>query len=147
MKVCSICGGDPQPDSAFNKNKKRKDGLQNKCRVCSRQLSKGHYEDNKTYYQDKRRRYKKEVSEAIRQLKARPCMDCGNSFPPCAMDFDHRDGKDKTGCIRSLINQGWSLDKVLEEVRKCDLICANCHRIRTHARSSGVPKKSLKRFR
>lgn len=62
-------------------------------------------------------------------VKASPCADCGGSFPPCAMDFDHVRGK-KLGKISG--GQSWAKKKVFEEMSKCDIVCSNCHRIRTH---------------
>jgi len=66
----------------------------------------------------------------IKDLKNKPCLDCGNSYPPECMDFDHRDPKDKDGEINKLI-KSYSLERILREIEKCDLICSNCHRIRT----------------
>ena len=64
--------------------------------------------------------------------KAHPCMDCGGTFPPECMDWDHRPDEDK------LFNIGpnilLSKEKLDAEKAKCDLICANCHRIRTKKR-------------
>lgn len=57
-----------------------------------------------------------------------PCMDCGNTFPPCAMDFDHREPSQKVKGI-GLIS---SWPAMLKEIEKCDLVCSNCHRIRTY---------------
>lgn len=64
----------------------------------------------------------------IRTLKSSPCRDCGGSFPPEAMDFDHVADNKVDG-----ISQMWSWgrDKVLAEIEKCELVCANCHRERT----------------
>lgn len=73
-------------------------------------------------------RYAKRVA-AIHSLKVgRPCMDCGGIFHPVAMDFDHRPGETKSFGV-SQVGRKWS--KVLSEVAKCDLVCSNCHRIRT----------------
>lgn len=64
-------------------------------------------------------------------LKSKPCMDCGNTFPPECMDFDHRPGEEKLFNIRA----GYMNSALLnDEIAKCDLICANCHRIRTRSR-------------
>src|SRR5665213_2283169 len=63
----------------------------------------------------------------INEAKQAPCMDCHQTFPPCVMDFDHRDPTEKAmnvGACRSL-------KKTIAEIEKCDLVCANCHRIRT----------------
>lgn len=63
------------------------------------------------------------------------CLDCGlktNSF--CVYDFDHRDGDDKVTDLNTLIKRaGWS--RIEKELVKTDLVCANCHRIRTVERS------------
>ena len=58
-------------------------------------------------------------------LKAVPCLDCGLSFPPEAMDFDHVRGK-KEGNVSDMVGRPWPVLKV--EVAKCDVVCATCHR-------------------
>lgn len=66
-------------------------------------------------------------------LKVLPCMDCGKFFPPVCMDFDHRPGTEKKfnisggACLRRA-------EAFQDEIMKCDLVCANCHRIRTQNR-------------
>lgn len=67
----------------------------------------------------------------ILRLKSVPCMDCGRVFPPCAMDFDHRDPAEKSFTVS--VNIEIALDVLLAEIEKCDVVCACCHRIRTHA--------------
>jgi len=70
--------------------------------------------------------------EFLAETKSKPCMDCGGSFPTECMDFDHRPGTQKLFGIAT----AWSvpLPRLLEEINKCDLVCANCHRIRTYQR-------------
>ena len=64
-----------------------------------------------------------------------PCMDCGGVFPWCAMDFDHRPEETKEFAVST---KGWlkatpeRLAQVEKEIAKCDVVCSNCHRIRTH---------------
>lgn len=77
----------------------------------------------------------------LRDLRRVPCADCGGTFPPYAMDFDHRDPSMKLFSLGA--SKGATLLKsraVLEaEIAKCDIVCANCHRIRTqHAFTAGV---------
>ena len=67
----------------------------------------------------------------LEQIKGVPCPDCAGSFPACAMQFDHRPGTTK------LFNIGERYASVNEhdlllEIAKCDVVCANCHAIRTH---------------
>ena len=81
--------------------------------------------------------------EFLRDLRRRPCSDCGQTFPPWVMDFDHRDPCDKsfphtTG--RALLKSRAAL---MLEIAKCDVVCANCHAFRTYrqmqARKNGLP--------
>jgi hypothetical protein len=67
----------------------------------------------------------------INTLKKSPCVDCGETWPPEAMDFDHVRGE-KTASIANLGECSW--ERVQEEIAKCDLVCANCHRVRTQGR-------------
>jgi len=74
----------------------------------------------------------------IDALKNRPCADCGGTFDPICMDFDHRPGAVKTGGadggISFMVRQGYSPQEIVDEIRGCDLVCANCHRLRTKHR-------------
>jgi hypothetical protein len=78
---------------------------------------------------------KRRTKDFINSLKNAPCIDCGILHPPYVMDFDHRDGSKKEFNISN--PQTTNRDKILEEVKKCDLVCANCHRIRTYTRLKG----------
>lgn len=64
-------------------------------------------------------------------LKAASCTDCGECFHHAAMDFDHVRGE-KFKEVSAMWSYRW--ERVLVEVAKCDLVCANCHRLRTQAR-------------
>jgi hypothetical protein len=68
----------------------------------------------------------------LSELKSRPCGDCGGSFPSVCMDFDHRPGETKLLAIGTSITS--NIEALKREVAKCDVVCANCHRIRTHKR-------------
>jgi len=67
------------------------------------------------------------------ELRAVPCADCGASFPPCAMDFDHRSSELKEAGVTRMIGRAGT-KRILAEVAKCDIVCANCHRARTFDR-------------
>jgi hypothetical protein len=73
-----------------------------------------------------------EVKAAVNKIKDTPCADCGQSFPAVAMDFDHVGAK--TRSIANMVSGAYKLDLILEEIKKCEIICACCHRIRTAAR-------------
>ena len=70
-----------------------------------------------------------------RSLKDKPCMDCGMSYPYYVMDFDHRNGKAKKFNPTELSKR--TKRTILKETKKCDLVCSNCHRIRSYKRGSG----------
>ncbi len=62
------------------------------------------------------------------------CVDCGAMYPHWMLDFDHRPGHEKVGSPTQLMRTN-SYEKAMAEVRKCDVVCANCHRIRTYIRN------------
>lgn len=66
-------------------------------------------------------------------IKSVPCMDCGVSYDPFVMDFDHVRGV-KEFHISQACTRGISLERIKAEIKKCDLVCSNCHRIRTLTR-------------
>jgi hypothetical protein len=71
----------------------------------------------------------------IRQAKSVPCADCGLSFPYYVMDFDHRPGEIKDFALANVASQSRiSAKRIRAEIAKCDVVCANCHRIRTWRR-------------
>ena len=133
MKICSSCKK-TKPLTDFNWKDKRKDNRQTFCRDCQHINAKKHYENNKQYYIDKRKRRNDTLINIIRKLKDKPCVDCGIKYPYYVMDFDHREGNVKIADITRLSNRGFSIEKILEEIKKCDLVCSNCHRERTHKR-------------
>ncbi len=69
--------------------------------------------------------------EFIRLMKNRPCKDCGQTFHYSAMDFDHVRGE-KVYDVARMTQE--SLELVLSEIDKCDVVCSNCHRYRTWQR-------------
>lgn len=74
----------------------------------------------------------------IKEQKSKPCTDCGISYPWYVMDFDHLPQYQKDFGIREAITAGKTLDEVKSEIAKCELVCANCHRIRTYNRSKNL---------
>lgn len=70
--------------------------------------------------------------EFIRKAKDVPCADCGVKYPYYVMDFDHL--SDKEWNIAKMVGQCAPLERIQKEVDKCDVVCSNCHRERTHSR-------------
>lgn len=127
--------------SEFYQRKKgnRSGEYYNHCKDCIRNRGKKYYSDNRerqSMLSNMRRiSYRKSRKEFIIQLKNKPCVDCGLKYPHYVMDFDHRVNSMKRDNISHLVNQNFlTYEKILEEIEKCDLVCANCHRIRTFTR-------------
>ena len=96
--------------------------------------SKKHYYANKQSYLERNSRYRTEIRQYVQGLKeAVACIDCGVTYPYYVMDFDHLDGSIKENDINFLSNTG-RIGAVKREIEKCEIVCANCHRIRTHKR-------------
>ena len=79
------------------------------------------------------------LAQYLRDLKTKtPCVDCGINYPYYVMDFDHVRGQ-KHANVMELVST-LSKKKIDEEIAKCEIVCSNCHRIRTHMRR--IAKKS-----
>lgn len=79
---------------------------------------------------DARRATWRRQAAMLDRLRDVPCADCGGRFPPCAMDFDHRDPAKKESRVPAMIGRAGDA-RILAEAAKCDIVCANCHRVRT----------------
>lgn len=82
--------------------------------------------------QRQRDRRNKKVKFLQEYKQSNPCTDCGEFYPYYVMDFDHL--HDKSFNIGLNIRHQ-SLDAVMIELEKCELVCSNCHRQRTHNRA------------
>lgn len=67
-------------------------------------------------------------------LKEASCVDCGYDNW-IVLELDHRDSSQKYDAVTRMINDGTTLDRIKQEIEKCDVVCANCHAIRTATRS------------
>lgn len=99
------------------------------------------YYKNKERYFAKARDRDRALDELINGYKTAPCMDCGVSYPPYVMDLDHRDPSEKIEKVSMMRRRRMAFAKIVAEIEKCDVVCANCHRVRTNkqnpARYSG----------
>ena len=70
--------------------------------------------------------------EVLNQIKLEAgCRSCGYDKEAVALEFNHLDTTNKKANISERAGS-WSLTRLLEEVAKCEVLCANCHRILTH---------------
>lgn len=108
-----------------------------KDKEVERQYQRDWYQRNKALTKQRsrasNRRYSARNRAFLKEYKEKhPCTDCGGFFPSYVMDFDHLN--DKRYTISNM--QTLSIEALLAEMEKCELVCANCHRIRTHNRRS-----------
>lgn len=113
-QVCKVCNIE-KSITDFNKN--ANGSLRRDCKSCQ-SLS--------------NQKRKNTITSFINEIKNVPCMDCGISYPPFVMDFDHRPNEIKIFNIS--FGRFKSIFSIMEEIKKCDIVCSNCHRIRTNVR-------------
>lgn len=132
MKVCTKC---KKEKSIYEFNfRLKKIGLrQYQCVECTRAFVGNHYKNNRDYYlaKAKTRNLKKKI-EAQRYIRdyllKHSCVDCGES-DMVVLEFDHRENKIKE--VANLIRDRRPIVEIKEELEKCDVRCANCHRKKT----------------
>ena len=91
---------------------------------------------------EQRRRRWTGQAQILDDLRRVPCADCRGRFPPCAMDFDHREGSDKRIGVTRMVGRA-GIERILAEAAKCDIVCANCHRARTYGRRTSVSRAGV----
>ena len=124
----------------FGLKKSSKDGRQAYCKECRNAYLKEWYKDNKVLHGKRVRQAEAKRSakiyEEIRKLKSVPCPDCDRTYDPVCMDFDHLPGNVKLYNIANMVKDKLPLSKILEEIAKCEVVCVNCHRLRTKNRKN-----------
>ncbi len=135
-KVCTACKK-RKSIKAFSIRKDRgKTRPIGKCKPCNNA-----YHVNRRRSSEKARDAHREVCRLrvaetrrwVYTLKSDPCVDCEKIFKPWQMHFDHRNPIDKTAAISALVTGG-NRERILEEIEKCDQVCASCHADRTYWR-------------
>lgn len=125
-KICGVCKTEKLAEE-FHKNPTRKDGLQVMCKECRKKYHKKHYNINKEKYiknaGDYRINMAKWFAEEKKKLK---CENCGENRY-WLLDFHHNDPKEKDVEVSRLVNR-CNRNKIIEEMAKCAVLCANCHR-------------------
>jgi len=130
IKKCNSkkCKNPYKPISKFNKDSRAKNGISPRCAECTRELQKNHYKNNKKEYKkklkEKRKRFRNWTIDLKKKLK---CEKCGDKRF-YVLDFHHRNENEKVFGICAGVSRGFSKKRILEEIKKCDILCANCHR-------------------
>ncbi len=125
-KICSKCHME-KPYAAFHINRSYFDGLQSWCKECVKKYDKL----NKSHRREQRRdRLRQRKVAALEAYGSSRCIRCGFDHL-AALEFHHRDSSTKLFeiSIAVMCLEKYSWDEILKEIAKCDLLCANCHRI------------------
>lgn len=153
MRTCTSCRVE-QPETEFHVRNPRKGTLHTQCKTCIRAYAKKWANINKEHKKEYAQKYYKDsprakvarqkewgtkwngVREWLMALKGQnPCADCNKIYHYAIMDLDHVYGE-KCFNIASVMGAAISDDVLLEEIQKCELVCSNCHRIRTWKRNN-----------
>ena len=128
--TCNICS-ETKDCSLFPRNRTRKNGYANRCKACQKSYSDKSNKKASNKLKRKQERAKKQAF--INRVKTwRGCSICGYKAHAVAIDFDHLDPSDKRGSGYSALCSSWSIKRIKEEMRKCRILCSNCHRCSTH---------------
>jgi|ERR1051326_3899264 hypothetical protein len=128
-KECCRCG-ELKDISLFQRLSKSKDGLRGDCKECSRRYYLAD-KDNHIARVQARKRAKRDALRKIvlKYYLGHPCVDCGEA-DPVVLEFDHISG-DKQCTISYIVTHGLDADRLMDEIAKCEVRCANCHRRKT----------------
>lgn len=126
MPICNKCKTNKAEDEFYYRNDKGR--LDYHCKLCQNEYSKGHYEKNKTYYVNKAARRTKEIRDWVLEFKTtHSCALCKENHPAC-LEFHHLDPRKKDIEVSRIAARGWSMARLQKEVRKCSVLCSNCHK-------------------
>jgi len=134
MEKCSRCKIKKSLEE-FNFKNKTTGQRQQQCKTCTRLLIRNHYNKNRDYYLKKATNRNSVIRQESNSyifdyLSKNPCVDCGES-DPTVLEFDHNGKKPKIKAVLHIVRSRFPLTKVMEEIDKCEVRCANCHRKKT----------------
>jgi hypothetical protein len=138
LKRCYRCG-ELKTAEQFAWRNKGKGSYDSFCRACRSAYKKEHYAANRQRYIDRARERKRllaleRTTYLIEYFRTHPCVDCGES-DVVVLEFDHL--RDKSFDVaQSLPYRSWQ--SILDEIAKCEVVCANCHRRRTARRRGSL---------
>jgi hypothetical protein len=131
-KTCTKCS-ETKPLTSFHKSGgKLKDGSPKRrgiCSACCNKIDRDRYDGNRREYMRQANTRRNEAAWELKRKHLLECLDCGTTDTR-VLEFDHVRGEKlfNIGGIRK------GMKALEEEIAKCDVVCANCHRIRTYDR-------------
>lgn len=132
MKTCNKCGIQKDLD-AFHKNKNKPDGLSGNCKECQKAYNATHYKktpEKLAYLRERSKNiYEKQKAFVRRYKKYCGCLVCQEK-EPVVLDLHHLNPSEKDADPSALYAK--SRKRLKAEIRKCVVLCSNCHR-KVHA--------------
>lgn len=134
LRRCAKCGHWKQ-QSDFHDSRT---GQFSYCKECRNAYDRRYYaERGRAARLERGRARRRQAQSWLNSLKdGLPCTDCGQAFPAPIMHWDHLPGHQKIGAVSDLASSRTAA-LVLDELKKCELVCANCHSLRTARRAKG----------
>ena len=132
LRLCARCA-EWKTDAQFHNSRT---GQFSYCRDCRRAYDRQYYDERGRTARIARQRDRINKARAwMAGLKSgSPCTDCGETFPVWVMHWDHLPGFEKRDAISVMVTNR-TRAAVLDELKKCELVCANCHVMRTVRRA------------
>jgi hypothetical protein len=135
-RTCTKCGEEKDLESNFSWSIR---GIKrhSRCNACRNEDRLERYHRNpepELEYKGQRQRRKREEARAFvfAYLSEHTCADCGE-YDPLVLSFDHVRGTKKEN-VSQMVNQGYALHAIKEEIEKCEVVCLNCHHRREKKR-------------
>lgn len=111
-KICTKCGKE-LPIDQFNWRNKAKGTRRSECKICHSNFMRNSYNQKKN-----------EIQALKMNLK---CAKCGYNKCGAALEFHHINPEEKDEAISRMLSDNYTLDSVKEEIKKCVVLCSNCH--------------------
>jgi transcription elongation factor Elf1 len=93
-----------------------------------REYRRNYYHKNKETEKARIYARQQEIREKFQDYKSTLfCEHCGETHIAC-LDFHHKDPATKDIVLAHAVKQGWSYERIMDEVKKCVVLCSNCHR-------------------
>jgi hypothetical protein len=131
MKTCYTCKLS-KPFTDFARKTRNKDGFQSECKDCRRVYQQQWYRVNSETHKNKVAKRNGRIVQELRQFvhnykQNHPCAHCGFNHPAALQFHHHDDNKDMEVAV--MVAHRYSKERIIEEINKCTILCANCHAI------------------
>lgn len=144
MKKCTKCD-EVKPEAEFDFRNKEKGIRRASCKACvaADHLKRYESQERKDAIRENAKKRKQELVDKLWAYKnASKCFDCGERNP-IVLEFDHLPEYEKSENISVMVTNLCSWERILKEIQKCEVVCANCHRIRTHMRAGWIRNRTV----